>query len=274
VHALSAESLRQLKPREKLEYLELLEARELRARRQHFFDFYPDRGPLRRALYAKHLEFFRAGALHRERCAMAANRIGKTEGMGGYETTCHLTGRYPKWWDGRRFEFPISAWMAGKTNETTRDILQKKMFGDIVFEDGEKRVTGTGMIPYEDIADISWKSHDLIDTMRVKHYDPVGNHDGWSELGVKSYQQGRGSFEGTEKHLIWLDEEPEGAEGEKIYAECLTRTMITDGMVLLTFTPLEGLSKVVLLFMPGGKVPDDGIVATMDPEMQSEKGKV
>ena len=191
---------------------------------------------------------------------MCANRVGKTEGMGGYETTCHLTGRYPTWWPGRRFSHPVEWWMAGKTNETTRDILQKVMFGDIAYQDGEKRVSGTGLIPWEDIGDITWKSHDLIDTMTVKHYDAHGDQDGWSILGVKSYQQGRGSFEGTAKHGIWLDEEPEGDEGELIYAECLTRTMTTDGMILLTFTPLEGLSKVVMLFMPGGQRPEGGVV--------------
>ena len=55
--------------------------------------FYPDTGPIRRDLYQKHLEFFRAGAKYRERCFMAANRVGKTEGAGGYELTCHLTRR-------------------------------------------------------------------------------------------------------------------------------------------------------------------------------------
>ena len=32
--------------------------------------------------------------------------------------TCHLTGRYPPWWEGRRFSGPVRAWAAGKTNET------------------------------------------------------------------------------------------------------------------------------------------------------------
>ncbi len=40
---------------------------------------------------------------------MAANRVGKTEGAGGYEMTCHLTGRYPHWWEGRRFSGPVRA---------------------------------------------------------------------------------------------------------------------------------------------------------------------
>ena len=57
--------------------------------------YYPDEGPLRRELYPKHLEFFRAGVEHRERCFLAANRVGKTEGVGGFELTCHLTGEYP-----------------------------------------------------------------------------------------------------------------------------------------------------------------------------------
>jgi Terminase RNaseH-like domain len=47
--------------------------------------YYPDEGPLRRELYPRHLELFRAGVEHRERCFLAANRVGKTEGVGGYD---------------------------------------------------------------------------------------------------------------------------------------------------------------------------------------------
>ncbi len=42
------------------------------------------------------------GKPHRDRLALCANRVGKTEGMGGYETAIHLTGRYPHWWDSRQ----------------------------------------------------------------------------------------------------------------------------------------------------------------------------
>jgi hypothetical protein len=31
--------------------------------------------------------------------SMAANRAGKST-VGCYETTVHLTGRYPAWWEG------------------------------------------------------------------------------------------------------------------------------------------------------------------------------
>ena len=91
--------------------------------------YYPDDGPLRRELYPKHLEFFRAGIEHRERCFLAANRVGKTEGVGGYELTCHLTGEYPDWWEGRTFDQPIEAWAAGDTSQTVRDIIQAKLLG-------------------------------------------------------------------------------------------------------------------------------------------------
>jgi hypothetical protein len=103
-------------------------------------DVYPDEGPLRRELYPKHIAFFKAGATHMERAAIAANRVGKTWGIGGYETTVHLTGDYPPWWEGRRFESPVDVWAAGDTSETTRDIVQLALMGPI-------NAIGTGLIP-------------------------------------------------------------------------------------------------------------------------------
>ena len=92
-------------------------------------DIYPDEGSLRRELYPKHIAFFKAGATHMERAAIAANRVGKTWGIGGYETTVHLTGDYPPWWEGRRFDRPVDVWAAGDTSETTRDIVQLALMG-------------------------------------------------------------------------------------------------------------------------------------------------
>ena len=103
---------------------------------------FPDEGPLRRELYPKHLEFFKSGAIHRERLFMAANRAGKTV-AGGFEMALHLTGKYPDWWVGRRFDKPIIAMCAGDTGQTTRDILQAKMLGGLYQSDE----WGTGIIP-------------------------------------------------------------------------------------------------------------------------------
>lgn len=200
-----------------------------------------------RDLYQKHLEFFRAGAKYRSRCFLAANRVGKTLSGGGYETTCHLTGQYPPWWEGKRFRAPIRAWACGKTNETTRDIVQTTLLGDVEYRGSRKLVDGSGVIPRECIGtgagQMTWKQGvaDLVDTIRIKHVS-----GGWSKLGLKSYQQGRGSFEGTAQHVIWDDEEPP----MDVYGEQIIRTATTKGILMLTFTPLAGMSDVVQQFLP------------------------
>ena len=233
-------------------YLEALQEWQRRLERRKLWRYYPETGPLRRELYAKHMEFFRAGARHRERLFIAANRVGKTEGGGGIETTYHLTGHYPDWWEGKRFFHPIDAWAGGKTNEMTRDILQACLFGGVDYNGGVRRLKGTGLVPGDDIGETRFRrGGDLADTIKIRHHTG-GVFDGWSTLGFKSYEQGRGAFEGTAKHLIWLDEEPELA----VYTECLIRTMTTEGHMILTFTPLEGLSDVVLSFLPGGEIPE------------------
>lgn len=236
-------NLSALSAAEKRELVRLLEAKVEAAEGNKLATYYPDDGPLRRELYPKHMEFFAAGARYRERCAMAANRVGKTEGMGGYESALHLTGRYPHWWAGRRFSEPVRWWAAGKTFESTRDIIQRKLFGPVAIRDGVKTVRGNGLIPRECIGRVTWKSgvQDLIDTAEIQH--ATGE---WSLLGLKSYQQGRGGFEGTEQHGIWLDEEPP----VDVYGECVIRTATTSGLVMLTYTPLEGATETVLSFMP------------------------
>lgn len=150
----------------------------------------------------------------------------------------------------RRFEAPVRWWAAGKTNETTRDIVQATLLGAIAQRDGRKHFDGTGVIPGEALGAVTWKQgvSDLVDTIKVRH-----TSGGWSTLGFKSYQQGRGSFEGTAQHGIWLDEEPP----LDVYGECLIRTATTNGIVMLTFTPLEGMSEVVMGFLPEEMRIDD-----------------
>ncbi len=217
-----------------------------RRRTNKILSYYPNKGKLRRELYLKHLAFFRAGATHRERLALAANRVGKTEGMGGYETVLHLTGQYPDWWEGRRFDHPISAIASGTTSKTTRNVIQKKLLGN--YDD-----FGTGLIPKDSI--IRWTPkpgvQDGVELIYVEH-QPTG---GTSLLTLNSYDQGRKAYEGEERHLIWLDEEPP----IDLYTECLMRTMTVNGMVMCTFTPMEGMSDVILLYCPNGKLPDSGM---------------
>lgn len=232
-----------LPPEARAQLDKLLEAYEDSVRTNRIELFYPETGPLRRECYPKHMEFFTAGAKYRERCFMAANRIGKSEGAGGYETALHLTGEYPAWWPGRRFAKATRGYACGKTNETTRDIVQAKLFGKVRMDGNRKTLDGTGLVPARCIGTVTWKQGvtDLADTVQVRH-----TSGRWSECSLKSYAQGRGSFEGTERDWIWLDEEPP----VDVYGECLIRTATTGGIVYITFTPLEGATEVVQSFMP------------------------
>lgn len=176
---------------------------------------------------------------------------GKSE-AGSYATTLHLTGDYPDWWKGKRFDHAIRAWAAGTTNEKTRETVQEKLCGSLEREpddDPQKAVgLGTGMIPGDKIVNVEYHPgiRSSIKNVWVKHKS--GRN---SQLTFKSYEQGREAFEGSSVEIAWLDEE----SPQDVYLECLVRTMTTNGIVYLTFTPLNGLTDVVLLFMPGGDVP-------------------
>jgi len=233
------------------DYLALLEERERRVARRKFYTYFPDTGPLRRELYQQHLEFFRLGATHKTRCFMAANRVGKTEGGGGFEMVCHLTGRYPAWWEGHRFDHPIDAWAAGDTSETVRDIIQNKLVGPM-------EAPGTGLIPGDDLVQMVKRMYGngSLDYITVKHVS-----GGLSRLGFKSYDQGRKAFQGTEKHVVWLDEE----SNEGIRAECALRLMTTDGLLMETYTPLRGLTPTVLVYLGAdAEIPQDRVKRSAD----------
>jgi phage terminase large subunit-like protein len=219
--------------------------REIRTNRIQ--DQFPFTGPFRRELYPKHMEFFAAGAEHTERCFMAGNRVGKTR-AGACEATYHLTGSYPDWWVGKRFDHPVEGWAAGSTNQTVRDIIQAELLGKLA-PDKESRPEdpiglGTGMIPADAIRAINRRSGGVKDSIESAYIRHVSG--GTSLLGFKTYDQGRRSFEGTGKHFVWVDEECPF----DVYIEALTRTMTTKGIIYLTFTPLRGMSEVVLHFLP------------------------
>lgn len=222
-----------------LDTLQLLGAIELKRTRNRFASMYPEHGPLRRDLYPKHQAFFALGATKRFRLLMGPNGIGKTEGVGGYEVVCHLTGLYPDWWTGKRFHRAIKAWCAGDTNKTLRESIQPKLLGD----EGNH---GTGLIPFDLLGTVKVKqnTNGVIDYVLVKHV-PTGK---WSRLVFKSYEEGRESFQASDVDLIWLDEEPKS----NIMTECVHRFRgrTADGHMLLTFTPVNGISDVVCLFVP------------------------
>lgn len=213
---------------------------ERRRARNRIRQLYPDDGPLRRELYARHTEFFAAGAAHTERGFIAANRTGKTT-CAGYEMALHLTGKYPDWWVGRRFVRPVIGWASGEDSKSVRESVQPILFGPM-------ESLGTGMIPGDDIVGkpaMARGGVEMIDSATVRHIS-----GGSSRIVLKSYEQGREAFQAAKVDVGWCDEEPPLA----IYNEFLTRLMSTvpgepNGVMMGTWTPLKGMSEVVMAFL-------------------------
>jgi phage terminase large subunit-like protein len=210
--------------------------------------YYPDDGPLRRDLYTKHMQFFALGATHRERMFMAANRSGKTT-VGCYETVLHATGRYDTyapWWTGKRYDHPVSVIVAGDTNLTTRDILQVKLFGKLTRQPGdtlsEAVGLGTAMMPRDAIIRATPRrgAENAYEEVTIRH-----TSGGTSIIKLRSFEQGSEAFAGTEEDLVWLDENFPA----EVYSEALTRLMTTGGHLMMTFTPIYGISPIIREFM-------------------------
>jgi phage terminase large subunit-like protein len=169
---------------------------------------------------------------------IAAGVVHHNTFSGAAEVAYHLTGRYPEWWRGKRWDRPVRVWAGSKTSEVTRDGVQRLLVG----EPKDRNMWGTGMIPFDAIDDTSSRQGiaDALDSVIVKHVS--GGH---STLGFKSYDQGREKWQGETLDLVWFDEEPPLS----IYTEGLTRTNATGGIAFLTFTPLLGMSDVVRRFL-------------------------
>lgn len=214
---------------EKLALLEALEAKERHQRENKLSLYRP---------YKKQRVFHASGGMEdvRERLLMAGNQLGKTL-CAGAETAMHLTGEYPDWWIGKRFNAPTTGWAASVTSQGTRDTIQRILLGP----PGE---WGTGMIPKDRLIDVKRQPHgvpDAVEIITVRH-----NSGGISRLTLKSYDQGRERFQGETLEFVWLDEEPSDIG---LYTEALTRTNATKGILYMTFTPLLGMSAVVKRFL-------------------------
>lgn len=185
----------------------------------------------------------------RERLLMAGNQLGKTLAASA-EAAMHLTGDYPAWWSGAVFDGDVTAWAGSETSQSTRDTVQRLLLG-------EPGKWGTGMIPADKIMDIKRAAHGVADAVETIIVRRVGKKRG--RVTIKTYDQGRERWQGETLDFVWFDEEPPA----DIYTEGLTRTNATDGIVFLTFTPLQGMSDVVRRFlvdqMPGTHVTQMGI---------------
>ena len=168
---------------------------------------------------------------------LAANRIGKTVST-CYETALHLTGQYPDWWEGKRFDKPITAMVAGESWGQVALVLQAELLGtnDVKLRDS----LGTGTLPRDTIR---------IDTMRSDGSNCIGveiRHTSGanSYLLFANYTQEVRQMQGFKLNLAVFDEQPP----DDFFSEIVTRTATTQGQVLCSFTPLKGLNGLVSKF--------------------------
>lgn len=228
---------------DKVEVLKLLQEKQRRIETTRILQYEP---------YGYQTKFHTEGQDCAQRILMAANRVGKTY-CGAAETAYHLTGDYPEWWEGRKFNRPVRAWAAGESNDTTRDIIQKELFGNP--QDPTRK--GTGAIPLKNIIETIRKPGvpNAYSAALVKH-----KAGGNSQISFKAYEQGFEKFMGESVDVIWLDEEPK----QEIFSQCITRTADTGGIVYMTFTPERGMTSVVSAFMNELKPGQSLTTATWD----------
>jgi len=180
--------------------------------------------------------FFRTGQADR-RGILAANRVGKTTST-CYETAMHLTGQYPDWWEGYRFERPITCMVAGEGWSQVALVLQQELLGTQDVKIIEN--LGTGAIPRDCI---------VFGTMRndgancigveIRHKSGVNSY-----LLFANYTQEVRQLQGFKLNLAVFDEQPP----DDFFSEVVTRTATTQGKVLCSFTPLKGLNGLVSKF--------------------------
>lgn len=176
-------------------------------------------------------------------CLGAGNQLGKTFAA-SRDIAYHMTGLYPDWWTGDRFKKPPKFWICGKTSEVVRDSIQTLLLGG--WENEE--MMGSGAVPRHLITRIINRMgiKGAVDTFTVKHVS-----GGSSRASFKSYDQGREKFQATTLDKVYFDEEPPA----DIYSEGRTRT--NKGQLgnntSLTFTPLLGMTEVVMQFYQNPK---------------------
>lgn len=185
------------------------------------------------APYEKQKIFHAAGQGFGERAIIAANQVGKTMAAAA-EAAMHATGRYPHWWEGRRWTRPTTGIAGSEDGKLQREGQVRLLMGAV-------GARGTGMIPEDAIvhAPAARGVPDSYDNVQVRHAS-----GGISLIKFKTYDQGREAWQADTVDWVWMDEEPPMA----VYSEALQRLVKLNGLMFCTFTPLKGVSLVVVRF--------------------------
>lgn len=147
------------------------------------------------------------------RAMFGGNRSGKTE-AGGAETGFYA--KQSQEYRSRPMRKDVKILVGSESNEYNRDVIVPKL---------RKWIS---------------KSH-IVKEVRIQR----GFVDFWELAGgglikFKNYEQEADKWAGDDYDLIWLDEQPP----HDIWKECLLRIIDRDGGILLTMTPIKGMTWV------------------------------
>lgn len=221
-------------------------------RKYRYLDFiFPETGKYSRYNYPKALEFFREGKNHNFRMIGGANGSGKSFN-GATELAYHITGEYPEWWEGARQEYPKLWWIVSESGKTFKSSLQRLLLGSSLNEED----LGTGLIPKDRIVGEpkAWSGiTGAIEAFEVRH-----KNGHIVTVEVKSSDQKRENLQAANIDGVLFDEEPP----LDIYTEVVMRLRSTSdkpfGLSMLCFTPLKGMTEVVLKYLDNGMYPTNG----------------
>jgi len=176
-----------------------------------------------------------------ERSLILGTQQGKTTAA-GFEMAFAAVDCWPTWHKGRHPAPPqiersakFIGWYCSVSSQNVRDGAQNKLLGDISQKDG----LGTGAIPLDYIEGITMSRgiSNCVDTITVRR--ETGG------IGIpqsKTYEQSVLSYQGVPVDLAWVDEDP--GYDDRIYNELLGRTISTSGRIIVSLTPMLGLTPI------------------------------
>lgn len=188
--------------------------------------------------------FYDAGAFASQRLVMAANGVGKSQTVCA-ELAAHVTGEYPDWWTGKRFERGgWEAWVGSIDNDMQKRGPQRALVGRDL-ED----LLGTGLIPKQNILSLERRQagvKEVVDTLSIRHRSG-------ETVVIKflTFEQGWRKWQSGDPKIILWDEEPDDsiADQKDILAEALTRLVRNSGIFICGYTPLLGDTQLTEHFM-------------------------
>ncbi len=188
-------------------------------------------------------DFYDAGAFAMERMIMAANGVGKSETICA-ELAAHVTGQYPPWWRGKRFDRGgYEVWIGAIDNDMQKRGPQRALLGRNIDTD-----LGKGLLPASTIIDVKQRQAGVTgvaDTVIVEHVSGENVTMKWL-----TFEQGWRKWQSGDPKIILWDEEPDenNVDQKDILSEVLTRLVRNAGIFLVGYTPLLGETQLTQHF--------------------------